>query len=581
MPNIFQEQITAEKPKSLAEERVYVYVPRATADTPGIASFDSTYFRLNAGKVYLRETDPTERPSMIMIKDKVEGLEEYTEDGHHYIRTYLKSINGDSLAGNTDLKLVTLDSIQTLDAQSLESGVSMKKILLSNSSDEAYGLQITKYGSTENVSIGSNRIEIYAGQLQRTTFSFGTIKTNDGNNEYTLTTPNKSGIIAVQSDIDRIDDALDTKVDISKTGGKNENGEFYFGLGKIENNGYNIVLTNNINAISTGGAAQHTVEVGYKGITLSRVYTDISQSTYYRNIELTTSGVALRCIKMGPLGITGLHELEVTSDGVYIDDVIIPKVASSYSNNAANAYNTTYINTMESNINDSITAITVKIPTQASSTNQLADKDFVNSSINNVAAFYITYNAAGDAFPTRADLINATVFYSGGEIRTPTRNDYAIVRADEAEDNATTRFSYQNSQWEFQYVVNETSMTAAQLAAINSGITDTLVAQITINENAIIALQSGKQNVLTAGANITISSDTISATDTTYSAGTGLTLVGTTFGVDTDIIQAKLTFDSVPTQGSTNPVTSGGVYSYIPNAMSADDIDTIMDAILV
>lgn len=43
---------------------------------------------------------------------------------------------------------------------------------------------------------------------------------------------------------------------------------------------------------------------------------------------------------------------------------------------------------------------------------------------------------------------------------------------------------------------------------------------------------AGKQNTLTAGANITLSGATISATDTTYSAGNGLTLSGTTFSAN-------------------------------------------------
>lgn len=45
-----------------------------------------------------------------------------------------------------------------------------------------------------------------------------------------------------------------------------------------------------------------------------------------------------------------------------------------------------------------------------------------------------------------------------------------------------------------------------------------------------------KQNTLEAGANITITGDTISATDTTYTAGTGLTLANGAFAVDTSVI---------------------------------------------
>ena len=134
------------------------------------------------------------------------------------------------------------------------------------------------------------------------------------------------------------------------------------------------------------------------------------------------------------------------------------------------------------NIAEHFENIEVLIPSAASADNQLADKAYVNSSVNAMAAFYITSNADGDAFPTRAVLLSATTFYSGGQARVPTQNDYAIVLADESQPVGvdgkypTTRYSYQggtypNGQWDFQYVVNNTSLTQAQVNAINSGIT--------------------------------------------------------------------------------------------------------------
>lgn len=186
-----------------------------------------------------------------------------------------------------------------------------------------------------------------------------------------------------------------------------------------------------------------------------------------------------------------------------------------------------------------ISTINGKIPSQASSTNQLADKDFVNSSINALAAFYITRDAQGDNFNTYSQLSNATTFYSGGQARIPTQNDYTYVRWDESkgtqvsgyssftttdqyigyyviynnegvevtssnkdsvgitagstiayENLPTTRYSYQggtypNGQWEFQLIVNNSALTSAQMAALNSGITSTLVGQITTNQTNI------------------------------------------------------------------------------------------------
>lgn len=86
-------------------------------------------------------------------------------------------------------------------------------------------------------------------------------------------------------------------------------------------------------------------------------------------------------------------------------------------------------------------------------------KEETDNAIERVAAYYITYNAAGAAFPTRADLINAQTYYSGGVVRVPTRNDYAVVLADETHGGAEWRYIYAVAdgetvgQWEAQYPV--------------------------------------------------------------------------------------------------------------------------------
>lgn len=118
-----------------------------------------------------------------------------------------------------------------------------------------------------------------------------------------------------------------------------------------------------------------------------------------------------------------------------------------------------------------ISTINGKIPSEATSSNKLADKNYVDDSINSITAYYITKNAAWDQFATKAELTAATTFYSWGVVRVPTRNDYCIVSSDETHDNAVVRYIYQNGQWEYQYTVNETALTQAQLDALNSGIT--------------------------------------------------------------------------------------------------------------
>ena len=106
-----------------------------------------------------------------------------------------------------------------------------------------------------------------------------------------------------------------------------------------------------------------------------------------------------------------------------------------------------------------IAGINSKIPSAASQSNQLADKEWIDDEIDTYAAYYITYDAAGAAFPTRAALTNATVVYSGGVARTPTRNDYCVVLADESHGGAEWRYIYAvadgaaSGQWEAQYPI--------------------------------------------------------------------------------------------------------------------------------
>ena len=138
----------------------------------------------------------------------------------------------------------------------------------------------------------------------------------------------------------------------------------------------------------------------------------------------------------------------------------------------------------EKSIQEQVDEIEAKIPSAATSENQLADKAFVNSSINNYAAFYLTKNANGDAFQTYEELTSATKFWNAGVEKTPTKNDYLVVLQDETMTTAigvdpTTRYTYQGEwptgQFEFQYIVNNTALTQAQVDAINSGITKSIV----------------------------------------------------------------------------------------------------------
>lgn len=232
---------------------------------------------------------------------------------------------------------------------------------------------------------------------------------------------------------------------------------------------------------------------------------------------------------------------------------------------------------------NAINEINEKIPTQASQNNQLADKDFVNSSINNLAAFYITKNAQRDAFETHAELFSATVFYSGGQPRTPTRNDYCIVRSDEEHENATTRYMYDVNGWAFQYIVNETPLTAAQVAAINSGITEALVQQIGENTSArhthtnkslLDTYSQTEANLSDAVAKKHSHSNksTLDATTASFTTEQQTKLAGIAEGANKTVV------DSALSSTSTNPVQNKVVDSAIKAVTNALDNKVTIEA---
>ena len=180
-----------------------------------------------------------------------------------------------------------------------------------------------------------------------------------------------------------------------------------------------------------------------------------------------------------------------------------------------------------------VATIEGKIPVAASPQNQLADKQYVDDGISTATAeFKGAYNLVTDLHLTITATRSEIATELGAVISGADNNDYAYVQIPVANDAPTTiakveRYKYNGSAWAFEYELNNSGFTAAQWAAINSGITSGLVSKLsdlpTLAQLSV--LLNGKQNTLT--------------------------------------------FDTAPTEGSSNPVTSGGIFSGIASAIAA------------
>lgn len=120
--------------------------------------------------------------------------------------------------------------------------------------------------------------------------------------------------------------------------------------------------------------------------------------------------------------------------------------------------------TLAATLQAALDTLNGKVPTQASSSNQLADKAFVNSSIDTATATF------RGTFESDTELKKAS-----GDA-----NDYAFLKSTDANGNISyTRYKYvEGSGWTEEYTLNNSSFTAAQWATINSGMTAALVTKL-------------------------------------------------------------------------------------------------------
>lgn len=177
-----------------------------------------------------------------------------------------------------------------------------------------------------------------------------------------------------------------------------------------------------------------------------------------------------------------------------------------------------------------LAGIPALIPAQASPTNQLADKQFVNSSIATSTANFCGTSAATDedAFVEWLEAIEVA-----------NDNDYVFWQTEDGDGNAVfKRYKYVEDpsglgeealagHWLFEYDLNNSSFTAVQWAAINSGVTSETIGSTAA---ALESLRTGKAD---DNAVVKLSGDQMIFGDKTFQGNTqfdGLISGGTSSG---------------------------------------------------
>jgi len=196
-------------------------------------------------------------------------------------------------------------------------------------------------------------------------------------------------------------------------------------------------------------------------------------------------------------------------------DVIISNTQTSaeWGNIEGNIEDQTDLDNILAGLDNDITAvegdvddIQELIPVQATPQNQLADKDFVNSSIaTSTATFRETYNVVIDLHLSTSATHQQVATALGNTISVADNNDYCFVEiptdaSTPTETLQVDRYKYNGSSWSFEYALNNSGYTAAQWKAINSGITSGKV-------STYEGYATSKQDTLIAGTNITIGAD--------------------------------------------------------------------------
>lgn len=146
---------------------------------------------------------------------------------------------------------------------------------------------------------------------------------------------------------------------------------------------------------------------------------------------------------------------------------------------ATNADSINLVEAKATHADEEAERISKLIPNDATISNNLATKEFVNSTVaTNTATFRGTYNSLAELEAVAEKDIN----------------DYGFVVETSGSATVYKRYKYDGSAWVWEYDLNNSSFTAVQWNAINSNADASKISQIESNRLAIAQLDASKAN---------------------------------------------------------------------------------------
>ena len=187
------------------------------------------------------------------------------------------------------------------------------------------------------------------------------------------------------------------------------------------------------------------------------------------------------------------------SQGNVIKDTYLPKQVSDNANSFVYAYDSTGQKVYEASqemrgenvipLRRAGGQITVAQMPQADT--DAASKYYIDNSISNLSARYLTKNANGDSFLTYAELVAGPWYYGGTQVLRD-RNDYAFVQQDETHENKSARYVYQAGEWLFQYTIDTGASLITDVRVNGVSVVSNTVANIDIDTSNLVELDNAQ-----------------------------------------------------------------------------------------